>query len=102
MPNAVLEYMASGCAVVASDLPSLQEVIQHNENGMLVDPNDTENFQETLTLLLTNRAKRICLSKKALRKVREDHCLPIIFKQIEKNFSELIEAKTSRYQLQLA
>ena len=102
MPNAVLEYMASGCAVVASDLPSLQEVIQHNENGMLVDPNDTENFQETLTLLLTNRAKRICLSKKALSKVREDHCLPIIFKQIEKNFSELIEAKTSRYQLQLA
>ena len=61
--NAVLEYMASVCALLASDLPSLREVIQHNESGMLAYPDKTEDFQETLNLLLTDRAKRICFSK---------------------------------------
>ena len=69
MPNAVLEYMASVCALLASDLPGLREVIQHNESGMLADPYKTEDSQETLNLILTDRAKRICFSEGRLYKV---------------------------------
>jgi glycosyltransferase involved in cell wall biosynthesis len=38
----LLESMAAGCVVVASDTAPLREVIQHGKNGLLVDYFDTE------------------------------------------------------------
>lgn len=41
-PLKLFEYMASGTPVVASDLPSLREVLQDGENALLVEPDNPE------------------------------------------------------------
>jgi glycosyltransferase involved in cell wall biosynthesis len=38
LPNVLLEALATGCSVVATDLPGHREVIRHGENGLLVPP----------------------------------------------------------------
>ena len=37
-PLKLFEYMASGRPIVASDLPSIREVLRHEENALLVQP----------------------------------------------------------------
>ncbi|MBW4532228.1 MAG: glycosyltransferase [Aphanothece saxicola GSE-SYN-MK-01-06B] len=50
----LLEAMASGALVVASDNPPLNEVIQHGHNGLLVPFNDTDRLAETLLAVLAD------------------------------------------------
>lgn len=50
----LLEAMASGALVVASDNPPLNEVIQHGHNGLLVPFNDSDRLAETLLAVLAD------------------------------------------------
>ena len=40
LPNALLEALATGCVVVATDLPGHREVIRDDQNGLLVPASD--------------------------------------------------------------
>jgi glycosyltransferase involved in cell wall biosynthesis len=41
-PLKLFEYMASGRPIVASDLPSLREVLRHEQNALLVEPGNPQ------------------------------------------------------------
>jgi len=58
MPNAVLESMAAGKAIVASDLPGIRDVLGPNAAGVLVPPGDVERLAATLLILLRDKEKR--------------------------------------------
>ena len=61
LPNVVLEAMASGLPVVVSQLPVLEKVIHHGENGMFV-PIDDAAALENAILRVSNdpiQAKRL-------------------------------------------
>ena len=47
-PNTLLEAMASGCFPVAGDIEPLHEWITHGENGLLVDPGDSNALAEAI------------------------------------------------------
>ena len=51
-PLKMFEYMAAGAAIVASDLPSLREVLRDGENAILVPPGDPEGLAHGLQRLL--------------------------------------------------
>jgi glycosyltransferase involved in cell wall biosynthesis len=48
--------MASGTPIVASDLPSLREVLRHNENAILVEADDAKALANGIASLLNDRA----------------------------------------------
>ncbi len=41
-PIKVFEYMAAGTPIVASDLPTTREVLQHDQTGLLAPPGDAQ------------------------------------------------------------
>ena len=49
----VLEAMASGCPVVAADIPVLREVVR--DGGQMLPPHDVAGFTEAVTRLCTDR-----------------------------------------------
>lgn len=55
---AVLEAMASGLPVVASDLPALREQIVHGEGGFLCPVGDVEAFVNAIQTLATDAVLR--------------------------------------------
>lgn len=71
-PNVLLEAMASGCACVSFDCntgPS--DLIENNENGLLVTPNDTNELAAKVEELINNATKRINISNKAEKVIVE-------------------------------
>jgi glycosyltransferase involved in cell wall biosynthesis len=66
-PNALLEAMACGCAVIAMDCPSgPAEIIHHNENGLLVANEDIHALKDAMGRLMEDEELRIRLGKQAL------------------------------------
>ena len=53
MPLALLEGMAAGCAVIASDVPGVREVIHHGVDGLLVAESDPYLLADALQAVLT-------------------------------------------------
>ncbi|HUT04210.1 MAG TPA: glycosyltransferase family 4 protein [bacterium] len=45
-PLKLFQYMAAGIPVVASDVPSLREILRHRQNAYLVRPDDAESLAD--------------------------------------------------------
>ena len=54
-PNVVLEAMASGRPVLASDIDGVRELITHEENGLLFSVDDPASLATQLERLLNDR-----------------------------------------------
>lgn len=61
----LLEAMSCGCAIVASATPPLQEVINHESNGLLVDFFDHDGWLIALGRVLTTPSLREALGRSA-------------------------------------
>jgi glycosyltransferase involved in cell wall biosynthesis len=70
LPTAILESMAAGTPVIATDIPGTNEIIRHGENGWLVPPRNPTALAEAILHLLTNPHLRTELAKKGLQRVK--------------------------------
>jgi len=48
MPGVLLEAMAHGMLIIASDIAGINDVIIHNQNGLLFNPNDYNSFKRIM------------------------------------------------------
>lgn len=55
-PLKLFEYMAAGRAIVASDLPSIREVLTDNEQALLVEPGNPDALARAIEQLFSKRA----------------------------------------------
>ena len=58
LPNVLKEAMAVGVPVITTRLPGIEELIAHEENGLLVSPRDPEALAKALQRLLHDAALR--------------------------------------------
>jgi colanic acid/amylovoran biosynthesis glycosyltransferase len=68
LPTVLLEAMGSGVAVVASDLPGLNEAVVDGETGLLVPPGDPDSLAKALRTVLTDDGLRSKLAEAAERR----------------------------------
>ncbi len=55
-PLKLFEYMAAGRPIVASDLPSVREILHDGVDALLVPPGDARALADAIRTLLSNRA----------------------------------------------
>ncbi len=63
-PMKMFEYLASGRAIIASDLPVLREVLNEN-NAVLIAPEDIDAWNGTLRVLEIHENRRHALGDQA-------------------------------------
>jgi glycosyltransferase involved in cell wall biosynthesis len=80
--NVILESMALGKPVVASDLPGNRELVENNNNGLLVRIRDHEAFAEAVLTCLRHqeraqemgeRARKTVLTRFSLERMARDY-----------------------------
>ena len=69
MPYAVLEAGAAGLPVIASRVGGIPEIIEHQKNGLLIDPNDTSTLVHALKQLVDDSDLRTRLGRALAEKV---------------------------------
>lgn len=62
-PLKIFEYLANGCALVASDLPVLREVLTHGTTALLCDPADLDAWEAAVRSLASDPALRERLAR---------------------------------------
>lgn len=67
-PMKLFEYMASGRPIIASDLPSLREIL-NDTNALLVSPDDADALAEGIRMIAQNLARAEFLAKQARKDV---------------------------------
>jgi phosphatidylinositol alpha-mannosyltransferase len=85
----LLEAMASGRAVVASDIPGYRSVIRGGEHGLLVSPSDSEQLAWAICRLLGDEEARARLGH-AGRLRAEDFSWAQVGRQVEDYYLELL------------
>ena len=65
LPNVLLESMATGCAIVATEVAGIPEVVRNGDNGLLVPPKDVTALAEAIGRLLEDAGLRQRLGAQA-------------------------------------
>lgn len=68
-PMKLFEYMASGRAIVASDLPAYADVLRDGENALLVPPGDVDALAAAIDRLHQDAVLRAALARQAQTEV---------------------------------
>jgi glycosyltransferase involved in cell wall biosynthesis len=58
-PNSLIEAMASSCAVIATNVGSIPDLIINKHNGLIFKPGDILSLAEHLDLLISNHQYRV-------------------------------------------
>lgn len=71
LPVALLEAMGAGCAIVASDLPGLNEAVEDGVSGVLVRSGASDDLRRAIQLLAEDPARRAEMGAAARRRAAE-------------------------------
>ena len=81
-PLKVYEYMAAGCAVVASRIGQVAELIEHERTGLLCEAGDAAALASALERLHEDRALGTYLGAQARELVLRDHSWDAVVQRI--------------------
>jgi glycosyltransferase involved in cell wall biosynthesis len=70
-PNAIIEAKASGCAIIASRLAGIMEIVEDGLDGILIDPADEASFEAKLRLLISDRTVMQRMKEAAIKSVNK-------------------------------
>lgn len=84
-PNVIIESMACGCAIVATSVGAIPEMLgveSMNPCGICVPPHNAERLQEAMQSLIYNPLEAVRLGKNARMRVNEIYIMPIVWNQL--------------------
>jgi glycosyltransferase involved in cell wall biosynthesis len=85
-----LEALACETPVIATNIGGIPEVVRHNENGLLIPPNDPIKLAESIQYLLENGHFRNLFGKAGRKWVLENFSLNVIVKRLCGIYTELL------------
>ena len=93
LSNAIIEYMAMGKAVIATDGGGTAELIRDDFNGYLVEQKNEIQIIEKLETLLNNRELRIRMGQNGYHWVRQQFDLKKITDQYIRLYNQLLNKR---------
>ena len=89
-PMAVLEAMARGVCVVASDVGGIPELVEDGRSGVLVPPDDVDSLVKALRKVLDDRDLRERLGGEARQRVLAEFDVDVVWRRLDVLYREAI------------
>ncbi|MEK6869432.1 MAG: glycosyltransferase family 4 protein [Nanoarchaeota archaeon] len=87
----LLEAMASGCAVIGTNVGGIKFVIKHGHNGLLVKQRNPHDLSRAIITLLKDRDKRGKLGKNAAKFVKKNYSWDMVSKDFMKIYEAILK-----------
>ena len=97
-PNIVIEAMACGLPVVATNTSGIPELIEHGINGYLVQPRDSKKMAKWTIRLLQNKDIREKMGENARKRVVKNHNIGLRVRQTEKILLHQLSGDPGNYE----
>jgi glycosyltransferase involved in cell wall biosynthesis len=91
----IIEAMAAGLSIVASDVGGNSELVANGVNGYLVPPDNPEVLSMRLQSVINDAARRRKFGQMSLKRVRDYYSIDIMINKYVDNYDEMI-AKSTR------
>ncbi len=92
----LLEAMAAGLPIVASDIEGYRDVLTHGQEGLLVPPGDAEALAEALDALLENPEERLEYGRRGQEKAAGYRWRDIAWK-VDNVYREVVQVPERRH-----
>lgn len=93
LPRSILEAMALGKSVVATDIGGSCEVIEHGQSGLLVPAMNSTALAEAIGQLISSSSMRKCMGEEGKKRVQSCFNARRNAEAHERVYRELLEAK---------
>ncbi len=87
--NAILEAMAAGRPVIASDVGGNAEAVVHNEIGIIIPPDDPASLSRAILELYNNPERRLEMGQRARERAANSFSLGKMIKEHERFYEEV-------------
>ena len=71
MSSTLLEAMACGTCILGSNIEGISEIVENNKNGLLVEPNNSDELLNKILDLLPKKEKRLRMANEGLEIVKK-------------------------------
>ena len=92
-PNKMFEYMSAGIPVIGSNYPLWRSIIEGNECGICVNPEDKKSIAQAIDKLVSDKNLAESMGKNGIKAVNEKYNWAIEEKKLFKLYDELLGAK---------
>jgi glycosyltransferase involved in cell wall biosynthesis len=98
-PLAVLEAMAAGVAVIAADVGGVSDQIRHGVDGLLVAPDNPQELEDAIDMLLTSTVLREQLGREGRRHIALCFPYAAVLESVERVYRAALAARQARTRL---
>jgi glycosyltransferase involved in cell wall biosynthesis len=89
LPHIILEAMAAGCPVIATNIGGIPEIIQDTENGFLIEPGNESAMIAAINGIKDDGVLNRQIVEEGRRTVKKNFNIDKLFQKTERIFQEL-------------
>ena len=89
----LLEAMACGKPVIASNLPGMRSVVSDGEDGLLVQPGEVDDLTDKIQMLLEDPQRRREMGDRGRAKVEAKYAWPKIIPRLVRVYEEVLGSR---------
>ena len=89
-PTSLLEAMAVGKPVIATKVGGISEIIKHQKNGILVEPNNVNELVDAILYVLNNKEEAKDIGKEGAKIIAEKFRTEIVVNELERIYEGVI------------
>ena len=90
-PVSILEAMACGKPVIATNVGGIPEIVKHKVNGLLIEPNNVHVLKNALLYILENKDEAKEMGNNAAKYVAENYSMEVAVEKMEMVYEEVIQ-----------